>query len=1098
MTLPDIHLRGGASGHGQVFQAAGDQHITIYEQRPAYRVEQWQPQQPPDPRRLVDQPSMLLAANNQVVPFTALRDADRAELAAWRDDPARGVAVRLLHGPGGQGKTRLAAQFGADSVAAGWPVAVARHRSQLAADDPPEATEVTGRGLLVIVDYAERWPAEDLRDMFKDRLLRQGVPTRLLLLARPESTLWPLQHDLTTLGYAADVTALTPAADSPANRQRIFTEAADRFAYAYGIDDTSIRPPADLVTGDAYRQILVIHMAALVAVDAAARQRPAPTGDRDLSAYLLRREVDHWHKLHEQQASFVTTPQVLSRAVCTATLTRPLDYDDGLAALTTAGVCAPDAAGQVLTDHAVCYPPTEPDKALEPLYPDRLGEDFIALRLPGHGVAGSPADPWSSTAITRLITGTDPDGAGQPPWSAAALTMLVETAIRWPHVASRILSPLLRERPELAVAAGGTVLARIADVEALDIAVLEAIEPHLPQGQHVGLAIAKAAITKRLTSHRLGTADEPTRAWLLVTLSNWLSEAGRRDEALTATVEAADIYRRLAQANPAAYEPDLAMSLNNLGIRLSDLGRRDEALTATVEAADIYRRLAQANPAAYEPDLAMSLNNLSVDLSNLGRRDEALTATVEAVTIRRRLAQANPAAYEPDLATSLNNLGIRLSDLGRRDEALTATVEAVTIRRRLAQANPAAYEPDLATSLNNLGNRLSDLGRRDEALTATVEAVTIRRRLAQANPAAYEPDLATSLNNLGIRLSEAGRRDEALTATVEAVTIRRRLAQANPAAYEPDLATSLNNLGIRLSEAGRRDEALTATVEAADIYRRLAQANPAAYEPDLARSLNNLGNRLSDLGRRDEALTATVEAVTIRRRLAQANPAAYEPDLARSLNNLGIRLSEAGRRDEALTATVEAVTIRRRLAQANPAAYEPDLATSLNNLGIRLSEAGRRDEALTATVEAADIYRRLAQANPAAYEPDLAMSLNNLGNRLSDLGRRDEALTATVEAVTIRRRLAQANPAAYEPDLARSLWTEAWVRAAHQYELPEALTAATESVERYEKLFQQIPMAYVRDLAGALGTLADVLDGLGRGDEATAVRARRDALTDEP
>ena len=116
---------------------------------------------------------------------------------------------------------------------------------------------------------------------------------------------------------------------------------------------------------------------------------------------------------------------------------------------------------------------------------------------------------------------------------------------------------------------------------------------------------------------------------------------------------------------------------------------------------------------------------------------------------------------------------------------------------------------------------------------------------------------------------------------------------------------------------------------------------------------------------------------------------------------------------------------------------------------------------------------------------------------LSNLGRCEEALTATAEAVTIRRRLATVNPAAYEPDLAMSLWTEAWVRVAHQYELPEALTAATESVERYEKLYGQIPAAYVRDLASALGILADVLDGLGRGDEATAVRARRDALTDE-
>ncbi|MFV2099068.1 tetratricopeptide repeat protein, partial [Micromonospora sp. LOL_014] len=149
------------------------------------------------------------------------------------------------------------------------------------------------------------------------------------------------------------------------------------------------------------------------------------------------------------------------------------------------------------------------------------------------------------------------------------------------------------------------------------------------------------------------------------------------------------------------------------------------------------------------------------------------------------------------------------------------------------------------------------------------------------------------------------------------------------------------------------------------------------------------------------------------------------------------------------------------------------------------------------TVEAADIYRRLATVNPAAYEPDLAMSLNNLAVTLSNFGRREEALDASTEAAELYRRLAQANPEAYEPDVARSLGVSAWVRVAHQYQLPEALTTATESVERYEKLFQQIPMAYSRRLAGALGTLADVLDGLGRGDEATAVRARRDALTDE-
>jgi hypothetical protein len=50
-------------------------------------------------------PSRRLRAANAAVKFTG-RDRD---LAAWREDPAHpGVAVRLIHGPGGQGKTRLA------------------------------------------------------------------------------------------------------------------------------------------------------------------------------------------------------------------------------------------------------------------------------------------------------------------------------------------------------------------------------------------------------------------------------------------------------------------------------------------------------------------------------------------------------------------------------------------------------------------------------------------------------------------------------------------------------------------------------------------------------------------------------------------------------------------------------------------------------------------------------------------------------------------------------------------------------------------------------------------------------------------------------
>ena len=132
---------------------------------------------------------------------------------------------------------------------------------------------------------------------------------------------------------------------------------------------------------------------------------------------------------------------------------------------------------------------------------------------------------------------------------------------------------------------------------------------------------------------RAPTPSSPTSRSSLNNLGADLSNLGRREEALAASQEAVDIYRRLAQTRPDAFLPDLAMSLNNLGACLSDLGRREEALAASQEAVDIYRRLAQTRPDAFLPDLAMSLNNLGVDLSNLGRREEALAASQEAVDI---------------------------------------------------------------------------------------------------------------------------------------------------------------------------------------------------------------------------------------------------------------------------------------------------------------------------------------------------------------------------------------------------------------------------------------------------------------------------------
>jgi tetratricopeptide (TPR) repeat protein len=80
----------------------------------------------------------------------------------------------------------------------------------------------------------------------------------------------------------------------------------------------------------------------------------------------------------------------------------------------------------------------------------------------------------------------------------------------------------------------------------------------------------------------------------------------------------ADYYRaRLARA---LLEEERAPALSMRGVALSALGRREEALAAAQEAAELYRWLAAQQPDAFLPGLAMSLTNLGITLSALGRR----------------------------------------------------------------------------------------------------------------------------------------------------------------------------------------------------------------------------------------------------------------------------------------------------------------------------------------------------------------------------------------------------------------------------------------------------------------------------------------------
>jgi tetratricopeptide (TPR) repeat protein len=1008
-----------------------------------------------------DSDTALLSAYRDDVVGLLGRDEARAEFGRWIRSKRR-ILIRVLTGAGGRGKTRLALELARKATEQGWLAGFAtateldRFRKQ-----QNIAEWAWDKPVLMVVDYAAS-RVNQLRDWLGelvDSPIATGPPLRLLLLERQAHR--EIGWLAVILGHGQDdrsraIQSLLdppepmelPAIDDLASRREIFETLLARRRGDLTAPELGIDPEFDRLlqhekwSGDP----LFLMMAGLVASTIGVEHALTLTRT-DLATTLSLRELDRIGAIAAGAGINATDqryPGLLARHMAVlATLAQGLSLQHArrliVEELPTLGSSADvNSALAALRD---ALPRSGDGREISAIAPDVIGEAAIMA--------------WLG------------DGGALPNLGLEALPSLHRVAVA---ARGRVSQVLVRTAQDFAAVGRDEpvkwldALGQAAEAQA-DLGALMEIANELPD-QTTALRELAVDLTRRIAGRLRPVATEGADGAVHARFGGYLAKLGvrlgalgRHEEALAASQEAVDIYRRLAATHPDAFLADLALSLTGFSRILSGLGHREEALTASQEAVDIRRRLAAMRPDAILPDLATSLSNLGVTLSNLGRREEGLAASQESVDIRRRLAAARPDAVLPDLAWSLNNLGAGLSNLGRPEEALVASQEAADIYRRLAATRPDAFLPDLAWSLNNLGVLISHLGRPEKALAASQEAVDIHRRLAGMRPDAFLPDLARSLNNISVGHANLGHHEESLAAIQEAVDIRRRLAAIHPEAFLPDLATSLTNQGGRLSGFGRPEEALAASQEAVDIHRRLADTRPDAFLPDLATSLNNHGIRLTDLGRPEEALAVDQEAVDIRRRLATMRPDAFALDLASSLNNLGRDLSYLGRREEALAASQEAVDICRHLAVTRPDALLPALGLTLNDLGNHLSDLGRREEALAASQEAVDIHRRLAAARPDAFVSDLATSLNNYGIRLSDLGRREEALAASQEAVDIRRRLAATRPDAFLPDLAMSISTRSEALAANDRH-PEAAQAAVEAlqillpyVERYPKTY---------------------------------------------
>ncbi|MGB2985621.1 MAG: tetratricopeptide repeat protein, partial [Phycisphaerae bacterium] len=568
---------------------------------------------PPEPS-----PAQLLQAHYAVVPFYEPgRQAELAELLGWCDDETP-VAVRLITGPGGTGKTRLLIEHGLRLEQRGW---ISGFIDADEGDESIQILERTNIPTLIVVDYAETRP--DLTT----RLLRAsleaarhgGAKLRVVFLARATFDWWESlgegqeEYGIKELAAAARITPLEPLAHDSAPRQEVFTEAAGAFRTVRGgglLGEHVLSQAAPSLAGENFEQALYLHMAALALVD----EVWSPGEPLD-AVKLLDVITDHELKFVREPISDFEG-DVRDREDLTAFLGRL-----AAAIVLVGGVSRPRmeqlaegfSSGDYPSPRKIgnrfryVYPGEE--TWVVPVQPDLLGEHLVARFL-------------DVLHLLRVVDGCEE--------SEFETTLTVLTRLTRRTGDSKLLSGVLNERAALLALTACRLAPQVGDPlgmalaasleRARDFSLAGKLEDALLEDDLLGavsLREVNASVRGLLLEgleqepRRDETSNSSERARLLSNLSVDLSDLGRREEALEACNEAVGHYRKLAEARPDAFLPDLAMSLNNLSNRLSNLGRREEALEACNEAVGHYRKLAEARPDAFLPDLARSLNNLS-------------------------------------------------------------------------------------------------------------------------------------------------------------------------------------------------------------------------------------------------------------------------------------------------------------------------------------------------------------------------------------------------------------------------------------------------------------------------------------------------------
>ncbi|WP_420116521.1 hypothetical protein [Micromonospora sp.] len=563
------------------------------------------------------------------------------QLESWATDRTA-VAVRLLTGAGGVGKTRLAREFAGRLP--GW-----RCEWIHAGAEEQTAALIASGGvpsrLLVVVDYAETRDRAGVAALVCAAQRATGVRVRVLLIARGAGLWWetlsaayPQQAQLLDALTGRSQVVELPARIEESTPDEIVVLAARDFAAHLGRAVPAVEArdcPADT-------PVLRLHAEALLTVlDGKPRH-----GRYDVLTEVLGHEARYW-RFAARRAGLLTADDpasdALLRQVAGVAALLGADAPDEVAGLVRrvpALVAAePERVARYAAWLADLYP-TADGTTLGVVQPDLLAE-ALAVRVLRDYPAADRARVFTGLTVAQAVRALTVLGRARTHQGDAVALIEVALGVDVPRMVEAVV--------QVGVQFPGVftpgVVRLLADAE-IDLRWARRIAERVPYPS-LELGRLAVALTTRIVAGLTPETPPDVEAYWMDAHALRLTEVGRRIEALITSHEAVNLRRELTTTNRDTHLPSLASSLNNHAVRLAQAGRHTEALTTSHEAVNLYRQLASTNRDAYLPNLALALRNVGFIALLFGRVDElAIALTAEGVQYFDELATAEPAVFE--------------------------------------------------------------------------------------------------------------------------------------------------------------------------------------------------------------------------------------------------------------------------------------------------------------------------------------------------------------------------------------------------------------------------------------------------------------------